>query len=94
MADTLSRKSIEYQDSALQEGMEAQVHTVLSSMSMTCCDTRLTENKHETTQDVQLGALRRATLTDWLDTKKQCPPSIQEYWNHRDEISQMDGHLV
>lgn len=27
VTDALSRKSIEYQDSALQEGMEAQVHT-------------------------------------------------------------------
>ena len=91
VADTLSRKSIEYQDRALQEGMEAQVHTVLNSLPVS--DTRLTEIKHETAQDAQLAALRRATLTGWPDTRKQCPPSIQEYWNHREEISQMDGML-
>ena len=37
VADTLSRKSIEYQDRALQEGMEAQVHTVLNSLPVCVC---------------------------------------------------------
>lgn len=32
VADTLSRKSIKYHDGALHEGMEAQVHMVLSGI--------------------------------------------------------------
>lgn len=34
VADTLSQKSIEYHDRALHEGMEAQVYTVISSVSV------------------------------------------------------------
>ncbi|KAJ8382942.1 hypothetical protein SKAU_G00037200 [Synaphobranchus kaupii] len=69
----------------------AQVHTVLSSVPVS--DKRLTEIQEATTQDPQLAALRKATLAGWPDAKKRFPPSIQEYWNHRDELSEIDGIL-
>lgn len=91
VADTLSRKHIEYHDRTLHEGMEAQVHTVISSVPVS--DKRLAEIKETTSRDPQLAALKKATLDGWPDTRSQCPLNIQEYWNHRDEISEIDGIL-
>lgn len=89
VADTLSRKSIEYHDRNLNEGMEAQVHTVITSVPVS--DKRLSEIREATSLDSQLIALKRATLDGWADTRTHCPPIIQEFWNHRDEISEIDG---
>uniref|UniRef100_A0A8C2F8L8 Reverse transcriptase/retrotransposon-derived protein RNase H-like domain-containing protein n=1 Tax=Cyprinus carpio TaxID=7962 RepID=A0A8C2F8L8_CYPCA len=91
VADTLSRKSIEHQDSSLMESMEAQVHTLISTVPVS--DRKLLEIKDATAQDAQLTALRRATQNGWPNERRKCPPSIQEYWNHRDEISEMEGIL-
>ncbi|CAI5681852.1 unnamed protein product [Oreochromis niloticus] len=89
VADTLSRKSIEFHDKSLCDGMDAQIHSVLSNMPVS--DQRLSEIRNETAQDPQLNTLRRTTLSGWPDKRSQCPPDIQEFWNHRDEISLIDG---
>lgn len=91
VANTLSRKSIEHTDSSLMESMEAQVHTLISTVPVS--DSKLLEIKDASAQDVQLTRLRRATQNGWPDEKRKCPPSIQEYWNHRDEIYEMEGIL-
>lgn len=77
VADTLSGKSIKYHDSALHEGVEARVHMVLSSIPVS--DKRLSEIKEATANDPLLTTLRNATLACWPDTRKRCPPSIQQF---------------
>ena len=32
-----------------------------------------------------------ATKAGWPDEMRKCPHSIQEYWTHRDEISEIEG---
>ncbi|XP_061085169.1 NLR family CARD domain-containing protein 3-like [Conger conger] len=71
--------------------MEAQVHTVISSVPVS--DQRLTEIREATSQDPQLTALKQAAQEGWPESRSQCPPSIQEHWNHRDQIAQIDGIL-
>lgn len=46
VADTLSQKSIEHQDSNLMESMEAQVHTLISTVPVS--DSKLLEIKEAT----------------------------------------------
>ncbi|CAI5673637.1 unnamed protein product [Oreochromis niloticus] len=91
VANTLSRKSIEFHDKSLCDGMDAQIHTVLSNMPVS--DQRLSEIRNKTSQDPQLNTLRRTTLSGWPDKRSQCPPDIQYFWNHRDEISLIDGFM-
>ncbi|XP_060769073.1 uncharacterized protein K02A2.6-like [Neoarius graeffei] len=91
VADTLSQKSIEHHDRSLMDSMEAQVHTLMSTVPVS--DSKLLEIKDATAQDPQLTALKKATQNGWPDDRKKCLPSIQEYWNHRYEISEVEGIL-
>ncbi|KAL0194540.1 hypothetical protein M9458_008112, partial [Cirrhinus mrigala] len=91
VADTLSRKSIEYHDDSLSEGMDAQVHTLIANIQVS--DYKLKEIIAATAQDTQLATLNQVTKTGWPDTYKQCPPLVREYWNHRCDISEIDGMM-
>lgn len=92
VADTLSRKSVAYHDASLSEGMEAQVHTVISNLPVS--DEKLAEIREATKQDPQLTALKRIIHTGWPETRRSCPPLVLEFWNHRDEISFADGIVL
>lgn len=91
LADTLSRTSLPDHDNSLSEGMDLQVHMVYRSLPVS--DTKLKEIQTETEKDTQLTLLRRTVKDGWHEERKQCPPSIAEYWNYRDELSQMNGIL-
>lgn len=88
VADTLSRKSLSGQDDNLSEGMDMQVHMLYNSLPVS--DTRLEEIKAETDKDIQLRQLKKTISEGWPEQRKLCPQSIAEYWNHRDELSQMN----
>ena len=91
VADTLSRKSLACNDHTLSEGMDTQVHTVISNLPVS--DRKLTDIRTATEQDPQLTMLKEYVLSGWPETRKKCSPTTAEYWNHRDEISEMDGIL-
>ncbi|KAI4880495.1 hypothetical protein NFI96_000640, partial [Prochilodus magdalenae] len=91
VADILSRKSIEHHDSGITEGLEAQVHTLISNLPVS--KNKLQEIREATAQDTQLTTLRNITKSGWPDERKKCPLNIQEFWNHRDEIVEIDGIL-
>lgn len=91
VADTLSRKSITSNDNSLSEGMDVQVHTVLSSIPVS--DNRLKEIQAETRKDEQLTLLEAAIQEGWPEERQSCPQSIREFWNHRDELSKINGIL-
>lgn len=44
--------------------------------------------------DEQLSALKKFIQSGWPDAVKQCPPTIAEYWNHRDEITEAKSILL
>ncbi|KAI2650239.1 Retrovirus-related Pol polyprotein from transposon 17.6 [Labeo rohita] len=43
------------------------------------------------TKTVQMSTLRRVIKEGWPNERKRCPTAILEYWNYRDELSEMDG---
>ena len=88
VADTLSRKSLSDQDESLREGMDMQVHMLYSNLPVS--DAKLEEIKAETDKDTQLQQLKRTIKDGWPEERKLCPQSIAEYWNYRDELSQMN----
>ncbi|XP_026054529.1 uncharacterized protein K02A2.6-like [Carassius auratus] len=91
IADTLSRKSISYRLKSLDEDMDAQIHTVVDNLPVS--DSKLTSIRKATEQDPQFSSLRSVIKSGWPDVRKKCPYNLTEYWNHRNEISEIDGLL-
>ncbi len=92
VANSLSRKPIEYHNDSLMEGMEAQIHTIISSLPVS--DSRLQDIQEATTQDAQLAALKRVIKAGWPNKKKKCTLNVQDYWNYKDEISELNGIIL
>lgn len=80
----MSRKSMPCTDQSLSEEMDVQVHTVLSALPVS--DVKLSNIREGTERDAQMSTLKRVIKEGW-----RCPTAILEYWNHRDELSQMGG---
>ena len=89
LADTLSRKFVSDTYPGLSEGMDAQVHLVLSSMPVS--DQKMSDIRLATQSDTQLDMLKAVILSGWPETRSECNTLILEYWNHRDELSVLDG---
>lgn len=77
VANTLSRNSVNDEDSSLAEAMETQVHTVISTAPVSA--DRLEDIKTATAQDEQLSALRNVIRTGWPETRRRYPPALSEY---------------
>ena len=50
--------------------------------------------RHETENDMVLIKLRETVLQGWPKIKQKVDPCLREYWNFRDELSEMDGFLL
>lgn len=92
VANTLSRKSMDDEDSSLSEAMETQIHTVISAAPVSA--DRMNDIRTATTQDEKLSTLKQVIWSGWPETRKKCHPHVSEYWNHRDEITEADGILL
>uniref|UniRef100_A0A3P9MQF2 Gypsy retrotransposon integrase-like protein 1 n=1 Tax=Oryzias latipes TaxID=8090 RepID=A0A3P9MQF2_ORYLA len=92
VADTLSRKPIECDSQTLCEGMDFQIHSVISNAPVS--DRKMAEIRAATAQDEQLSRLKQMIQSDWPESRKRCPTTVAEYWNHRHEISEVDGILL
>ncbi|XP_062576025.1 uncharacterized protein K02A2.6-like [Saccostrea cucullata] len=91
IADTLSRKFLPDTYPQLTAGMDLHVHTVMSSTRMS--DRRLEEVRLATQADPQMKILMNIIHDGWPDKRKKCPSQALEYWNHRDELTEIDGIL-
>lgn len=80
VAATLSRKSITYNDNTQSEGMDTQVHTVISNVTVR--DSKLTEIREATAQDEQLSTPKQPIQAGWPESRKKCPTTVVEYRNH------------
>ena len=92
VADKLSRKSMDDEDSSLSEAMETQIHTVISAAPVSA--DRMNDIRTASSQDEQLSTLKQVIWPGWPETRKRCHPHVSEYWNHRDEITEADGILL
>jgi hypothetical protein len=92
VADTLSRKHLNDTFPELSEGMDLQVHMVISSLPVS--DRKLQEIKTLTDQDDQLVLLKKTILKGWPEARHQCPSQILAYWNYRDELTSIDGLIM
>lgn len=91
VADTLSRNFMPDTFQELASGIEAHVHTVLSNAPVS--DQKIKKIQEATQSDEQLQELRNTILTGWPESRKECSPTVTEFWNYRDELSVVD-HLI
>ncbi len=92
VADTLSRKAVSDTFPSLITGMDARVHSVLSSLPVS--DRKMQEIATATEQDAQMTLLKQVIMQGWPDTRKQCPPEIISFWNYRDELTIADTVIL
>jgi hypothetical protein len=91
LADTLSRKFLSKSYPELSDGMDARIHSVLSSMPIS--DQKLKQIQSLTIPDPQCAALIEVVLNGWPDRRTDCLPELHEFWNYRDEHSVIDDML-
>ena len=65
---------------------------VLNNSSVS--DVWLQEIKETTTKDQSMQMLRNLIQFGWPEKQSQVPKKIQEYWNIRDQLSEIDGILL
>lgn len=92
VADMLSRKSLDDENSSLSEARETHLHTVISAAPVSA--DRLDDIKTGTAQNKQLSTLKRVIQSGWPETRKKCHPYISECWSHHDEITEADRLLL
>lgn len=68
---------------SITEGMDIQVHTVN--------DLKLDEIKAQTQLWTHSSRHLRRSYKEAGKKKRQCPQSVTEYWNHRDELLYLHG---
>ena len=69
-------------------------YSIFSAENLPCSQSKLSELKEETTQDVELNILKDTLLRGWPENKKQLNPRIIHNWNVLDEISYIDGLML
>ena len=95
IADTFSRAYLTDDDvdsSKMNEELECYVHTVDSRMPVS--EERLEQIKKETATDQTMKTLFSTIRRGWPETRKQAPCEIYDYWNYRDELTEVDGILL
>ena len=57
-------------------------------------DERYLSLSKETDKDETLVALKSMIIKGWSDKRDECPTSLKEYWNYRDELSILDSLVL
>ncbi|XP_060575603.1 uncharacterized protein LOC132733042 [Ruditapes philippinarum] len=92
LADGLSRNARPETSPELNEGIEAHVCMVISSLPVS--DRKLEEIRLHTKQDEQLCTLQQTIKFGWPKYKKACHQLIAAFWNYRDELSEVNGLIM
>ena len=92
VADTLSRKFLAQTMAELSQGIEAQVHLVHTNIPVS--DKRLEQIRLSTQSDPQFQTLTKYILEGWPDSRTDCPDSIKEFWNFRDQLWVENGLVM
>ena len=85
LGDALSRNYVSETFPDLIEGLDAHVHTVIRSLPIS--DMKIKQLQDATRGDEQMQELIRVINSGWPDTRQNCPKSVMDYYNHRDELS-------
>ena len=90
ISDTLSRKPLQ----TTEDNENCREYTVFSIGNIPVSQEIMSKIRHETENDMVLIKLRETVLQGWPQIKQNVDPCLREYWNFRDELSEMDGFLL
>ncbi|CAC5362482.1 unnamed protein product [Mytilus coruscus] len=91
--DMLSRAPIKiYTNNEVENDIECFVNMVIRYTSMS--DRNLEQITEETSNDDTLQILTRLIIDGWPDEKNEVPKEVFEYWNFRDELSNVNGIIL
>ena len=85
----LSRAPLPDTDNSMDKEVDLHVHTVTSNVPAT--KSKLDELREATANDKMLRDLREIIKSGWPETKSHAPVNTREYWDIRDELSEIDG---
>ena len=92
IADTLSRKFISDTYPDMIEELDEDVHAIISSYPVT--DQKIEYIRTETRTDAQLQLLTKAIKDGWPDDRSECPKQLLDFWNYRDELTEVNGIIL
>lgn len=91
--DMLSRAPIKINtNNEVENDIECFVNMVIRNTSMS--DRNLEQITEETSKDDTLQTLTRLIIDGWPDEKNEVPKEVFEYWNFRDELSDVNGIIL
>ncbi|MCG8076812.1 MAG: DDE-type integrase/transposase/recombinase, partial [Candidatus Thiodiazotropha taylori] len=85
VSDFLSRHSLTDTHPKLIEGLDLHVHAIKQQLFVT--DSRLDSIRTAIKNDNKMQKLKQTIACGWPDLRAECDPEIQDFWNHRDELS-------
>ena len=74
------------------EGLDVSIHEM--HIQLNCSATRIQALKEKTHEDPDLMALKEFIMNGWPDVRSDCPVSLHQYWNYRDELHCADGLIL
>ena len=91
VADTLSRQlpTDGNEDSQEFKEIQAQIHCITSNLPIN--DSKMEEVRQATENDPQLRSLKQTILEGWPANRQNCKQNLHEFWNFRDELTEIDG---
>ena len=95
IADTLSRAYLTDKDinnDQMNDEIEGFVHAVVNRIPVS--EEGLEQIRKETARDETMQLLTSTIRTGWPETRKQVSSTIQDFWNYRDELTEIQGILL
>ena len=90
ISDTLSRAPLK---TAIEEE-NIREYTVFSIGNLPVSQEIMSKIKHETENDMVMIRLRETILQGWPEIKQNVNPCLRQYWNYRDELSEIEGLIL
>ena len=95
IADTLSRAYLTDKDinnDQMNDEIEGFVHAVVNIIPVS--EEGLEQIRKEIARDETMQILTSTIRTGWPETRKQVSCTIQDFWNYRDELTEIQGILL
>jgi hypothetical protein len=85
LAETLSRNFVSDTYPDLTECLDLHIYTFINSLPIS--DMKFKQIRLATQTNSQLQTLKITILDGRPDLRNDCPKTVLEFWNHRDELS-------
>jgi hypothetical protein len=95
LADTLSRAYVpnsEPDERYMEDEVEYHTHSVLHRIPVST--DKLEKIREETSKDPTMMVLLTVIRRGWPQSRQQTPVEIHEFWNYRDEMSEIEGVIM